>query len=90
MPWRKRVIIEGGLYHVYNRFARGEDVFSDAEEAIAFTEYLRSVKQRDDFLVYASCIMSNHYHLAMRTSAVPISRTMRTLQGGYSRTFNRS
>lgn len=89
MPRRPRVIIEGGLYHVYNRFARGEEIFSDPEEAIEFLELLRTLKQRDDFIVYAWCLMSNHYHLAVRTSAVPFSRTMRTLQGGYSRAFNR-
>jgi len=68
MPRQARVIIEGGLYHVYNRFARGEEVFSDPEEAIEFLELLRSLKQRDDLVVYAWCLMPNHYHLA-----VPIS-----------------
>jgi hypothetical protein len=34
------VVIEGGLYHVYNRFARGEDVFADPEEAIEFVDLL--------------------------------------------------
>jgi hypothetical protein len=33
--------------------------------------------------------MSNHYHLALRTSAVPLSRTMAFVQGGFSRSFNR-
>jgi hypothetical protein len=33
MPRRPRVFIEGGRYHVYNRFASGEAVFSDPEEA---------------------------------------------------------
>jgi hypothetical protein len=28
MPRALRVLIEGGLYHVYNRFARGEEVFA--------------------------------------------------------------
>ena len=41
MPRRPRILIEGGLHHVYNRFARGESVFSDPEEAIAFVELLR-------------------------------------------------
>ena len=41
MPRRPRVLIEGGLYHVYNRFARGEDVFADPEEAIEFLGLLR-------------------------------------------------
>ncbi len=89
MPRRPRVLIEGGLYHVYNRFARGEGVFGDPEEAIEFVELLREIKQRDEFIVFAWCVMSNHYHIALRTSSVPLSRTMQFLQGRFSRVFNR-
>jgi len=89
MPRAPRILIEGGLYHVYNRFARGEEVFADPEEAISFLDLLRELKQRDDMQVLAWCLLSNHYHLAVRTSAVPLSRTMRTLQGGFAKAFNR-
>ena len=40
-------MVDGGLYNVYNRFARGEDVFADPEEAAEFSGLLREVKQRD-------------------------------------------
>ena len=33
MPRSLRVFVEGGIYHVYNRFASGEPVFADPEEA---------------------------------------------------------
>jgi putative transposase len=89
MPRRPRVLIEGGLYHVYNRFARGEGVLGDPEEAIGFVELLLRAKQRDDLVVFAWCVMSNHYHIAVRCSAVPLSRTMQFLQGRFSRDFNR-
>jgi putative transposase len=89
MPRAPRVLIEGGLYHVYNRFARGEEVFADPEEAIEFLDLLRDLKQRDDLQVFAWSLLSNHYHLAVQTSAVPLSRTMRTLQGGFAKAFNR-
>ena len=89
MPRAPRILIEGGLYHVYNRFARGEEVFADPEEAITFLDLLRELKQRDDLQVLAWCLLSNHFHLAARTSAVPLSRTMRTLQGGFAKAFNR-
>jgi len=46
MPRGRRVLVEGGLYHVYNRFARAEDVFADPEEAVDFLDLLREVKQR--------------------------------------------
>jgi REP element-mobilizing transposase RayT len=89
MPRARRILIEGGLYHVYNRFARGEEVFADPEEAVAFLDLLRDLKSRDDLQVFAWCLLSNHFHLALRTSAVPLSRTMRTLQGGFAKAFNR-
>ena len=77
------------MYHVYNRFARGEDVFADPEEATEFVERLREVKDRDGFTVFAWSLMSNHFHLALRTSSVTLSRTMLHIQGGFSRDFNR-
>jgi putative transposase len=89
MPRGRRVLVEGGLYHVYNRFARGEDVFADPEEAIEFAELLREVKRRDGLTVLAWALLSNHYHLAVRTSAIPLSRSMQRLQGGFARGFNR-
>lgn len=89
MPRAPRILIEGGLYHVYNRFARGEEVFANPEEAIEFLDLLRELKQRDDLQVLAWCLLSNHFHLAVRTAVVPLSRTMRTLQGGFAKAFNR-
>ena len=89
MPRSLRVFVEGGLYHVYNRFARGEGVFADPEEAIEFVELLREVKRRDGLTIFAWALLSNHYHIALRTSAIPLSRTMQYLQGTYSRRFNR-
>ena len=89
MARRPRVFVEGALYHVYNRFARGEGVFGDPEEAIDFVERLREVKTRDGFNVFAWTLLTNHYHLALRASAVPLSRTMQFLQCGFSRGFNR-
>ena len=83
------MLIEGALYHVYNKFARGEGVFGDPEEAIGFVELLREVKRRDEFVVLAWCVMSNHYHIALRSSAVPLPRTMQFLQRRFSRDFNR-
>jgi hypothetical protein len=59
VPRSLRVFVEGGLYHVYNRFARGESVFSDPEEAIEFVELLREVKRRDGLTVFAWALLSN-------------------------------
>ena len=82
-------MVEGGLHHVYNRFARGEDVFADPEEAADFSELLREIKQRDGLTIYAWALLSNHFHIAVRASAIPLSRTMQRLQGGFAKRLNR-
>ena len=65
MPRAPRNLIEGGLYHVYIRFARGVEVFADPEEAIEFLDLLRDLKQRDDLQVFAWSLLSNHFHPRM-------------------------
>ena len=63
--------------------------FSDPEEAIRFVEIVREVKARDGWTVFAWCVMSNHYHLALRTSVIPLSRGLHHVQNIFSRGFNR-
>lgn len=89
MPRRARVFVEGLIYHVYNRVGRGEAPFRLDDEADALFSLMRDVKQRDGLTVFAWCIMPNHYHLAVRTSSVPLWRSMRYLQHTYAQAFNR-
>ena len=89
MPRRPRVSVEGGIYHVYNRFARGANLFAEPEEAIHFLEILRKARNRDGLTVLAWCLMSNHYHLALRTGAVPLARTMGYVQSRFGQGYNR-
>jgi len=89
MGRRPRLEVEGGLYHVYNRVASGEEIFGDMDDAAEFVEGVREIKKRDGWGVLAWCLMSNHYHLVIRTSAVPLWRGMHGLQNGFSRRFNR-
>jgi len=48
MPRRPRVFVEGALYHVYNRFARGEGVFGDRKRrAISSNGFGKSRRAMD-------------------------------------------
>ncbi len=88
MPRPNRVFVEGGIYHVYNRTSRAERVFESEDEASSFVTLLSKIKRRDDLVVFAWCLMSNHFHIALRTCAVPLSRSMRSLQQMVTRRFN--
>ena len=89
MPRRVRVEVEGGLYHVYNRIGQGQHPFSDDIEAATFVDLLLDMKKRDGLVVFAWCLLPNHFHLAVRTRSVPLWRTMRALQHRYALGFNR-
>ena len=89
MPRRPREFVEGGIYHVYNRFARGAEVFGEGDEAEAFLELVRKVRDRDGLTIFAWALMSNHYHLAVQTGAVPLARTMGYLQSRFGQGYNR-
>jgi REP element-mobilizing transposase RayT len=77
------------MYHVYCRTSRGEAVFSDRRTAERFLGIVREVKRRDGLTVFAWCVMSNHYHLAVRTGRVPLWRSMRLVQGRFAVAHNR-
>jgi REP element-mobilizing transposase RayT len=88
MPRPERVFFDGAMYHVYNRVARGQPVLEDGGEAERFVELLREVVERDGLTVFAWCVMSHHYHLAVRTGSITLDRPMKSLQQRYSHQFN--
>jgi len=88
MGRRPRILVAGGIYHVYNRVSRGAHVFRDDEEADRLEGLLAATKKRDDFQILAWCVMSNHYHLAVRMGEVALSRSMRTIHQRFAQSYN--
>lgn len=89
MPRRPRVFVEGGIYHIYNRLARGADLFAEPEEAVEFLEIVRKARGRDGLIILAWCVMSNHYHFALRAGPVPLARTMGYVQSRFGQRYNK-
>jgi REP element-mobilizing transposase RayT len=83
-----RFFIEGGIFHVYNRIARGTRVFCDDDDASRFVDGLREVKNRDGLTIFAWVVMHNHFHIALRQGPVPLARSIKTVQHGFSRRYN--
>ena len=57
MPRAERVLVPGGVGHVYNRVVRGGHLFRDEDEAGRSSASLGETKQWDDFVVMAYCVM---------------------------------
>jgi len=88
MGRRPRILVPGGIYHVYNRVSRGQHVFRKDEEAERLEGLFATTKQRDDFQILAWCVMSSHYHLAVRMGEIGLSRSMRTIHHRFSQSYN--
>ena len=59
MPRGRKVLVECGLDHRYNRFACGECIFADPHEAPEFTELLQEIKQRGGLMIHARALSSS-------------------------------
>lgn len=84
-----RVCVPGACYHVIARGNAREFVVVDDRDRVRFLELLARVVERFDWIVYAYCLMGNHYHLVVETPRGNLSLGMRQLNGCYAQYFNR-
>ncbi|HYD61601.1 MAG TPA: transposase [Noviherbaspirillum sp.] len=84
-----RLEFESALYHVTTRGDRREPIFEDDADREALLEVVRQGVERFDVVVYAYCLMSNHYHFVLQTRQPNLSRLMRHVNGVYTQAYNR-
>jgi len=84
-----RLEFAGALYHVMARGNAREPIFSDDEDRTAFLDGLVRACERFDWVLWAYCLMDNHYHLLAETRRPSLSRGMREVNGTYTQRFNR-
>jgi putative transposase len=89
MPRQPRLDTPGALHHVIGRGIDGIDIFSDKKDCMDFLARLKSLCESKAMSVYAWSLMSNHFHLLIRTENVPLSNNMRKLLTGYVVNYNR-
>lgn len=84
-----RIEFPGALYHVTSRGDRREPIFEDDEDRLKFMDVLAEVAKRFNWICYAYCLMTNHYHLVVETPEGNLSKGMRQLNGMYTQASNR-
>lgn len=83
-----RVEYEDALYHVTSRGNEKSPIYKDDHDRCDFIERLAIVVEQYTWVLYAYCLMDNHYHLLVRTPKANLSRGMRQLNGIYAQHFN--
>jgi REP element-mobilizing transposase RayT len=89
MPRHPRIFAPGSVYHVYCRVTRGQFIFDDRTEAESFVTALSHVHATDNLVLLNWALLSNHYHLAVRTTKIPLWKSMMKLQRRVSRRYNK-
>lgn len=84
-----RLEYAGAVYHVTARGNRKERIFETDMDRNKFFKILGRVCERFGWSVHAYCLMTNHYHLVVKTPRPNLSRGMQYLNGVYTQYFNR-
>ena len=84
-----RVEFPGAVYHVTARGDRQEPIFEHNDDRLLFLELLAKEVAQQHWVVYAFCLMDNHYHLLLETPEPNLVKGMRRLNGVYTQAFNR-
>jgi REP element-mobilizing transposase RayT len=84
-----RIEYENACYHVMNRGRGHQDIFHGEAYFDAFLKCLSEAHTRFGLEILAYCLMSNHYHLLLKTPRANLGRIMRHVDGLYTQRHNR-
>jgi REP element-mobilizing transposase RayT len=89
MPRKPRLHVPGGLYHVILRGNGRRDIFVDENDRLRWQTLIEVGLRRYQHRIHAYCWMTNHVHLAIQASDVPLSGFMRSVASQYAKSTNK-
>ena len=87
MPRKPRIQYPNATYHVISRGNRGQDIFINEYDYRKFLNILEKYAELFNIRIIAYCLMTNHFHLALRTPDANLSNLMHRLLTAYSAGF---
>lgn len=84
-----RLQFPGAVYHVTARGNARQPIFLDDRDRHRFVDLLAEEVEQQRWLLYAWCLMDNHYHLLFETPEPNLVAGMRRLNQVYTQGFNR-
>jgi putative transposase len=89
MPRPPRLDIPGLTYHLTNRGVKRLPVFHDDEDRQRFLRLLLITREHLPFVVQDYSLMTNHFHLLIKTLETSLSEIMQYFTSRYAYWFNR-
>ena len=78
----------GDVYHIIQA-GKGE-IFKESQEKFKFLECLGAAKEKYDFVLLAYSIMDDHYHLAIKTHNISISKIIQSIHTRFGKYYSRT
>jgi putative transposase len=85
-----RIEYENAFYHVMNRGRGHENTFLSDDDFKRFLYCIEQASLRFNIEVHSYCLMTNHYHLLIKTPEANLGRAMKHINGLYTQYFNRT
>lgn len=86
---RFRFEMADGVYHITNRGVDRRDIVTDDEERQKWLYCLGDAATRYGWRVFAYALLTNHFHVFLRTPEPNLSAGMQEFEGRYAAFFNR-
>jgi len=86
---KRRKIGLSKIYHIIARGNERKDIFIDDEDKNKFIQIIINKKKKNEYILYAYCLMNNHLHLLLKEQEDNISRIMRRINTAYAYYFNK-
>ena len=77
-PWR--IQYSGAIYHIMSRGVDQGEIFLNSDDYTRFLSYLEKSVEKFNIEIFAFVLMTNHYHLLLRTKEPNISKVMQWIQ----------
>ena len=89
MPRNSRIDTPGALHHIIVRGIERTRIFRNDIDRNDFLSRLGKLLSETNSRCLAWALLSNHFHLLIKTGRVPVATLMRRLLTGYAVSFNR-
>src|SRR3989338_7204482 len=89
MPRFARLTYPGCFYHIFNRGLNKQKIFHHQKDYEKLLNKLTSLLLDGDWIIYAFCLMPNHYHFLVEEKKTRIAKLLGRLFTSYSVFFNK-
>ena len=89
MARKPRIHIPGGFYHVILRGNNGQNIFFSDQDRNHFENLVQNGIDRFKHRIHAYCWMSNHVHILIQVSELPLSKIIQNISFRYTGYMNK-